>query len=42
MRKEFNFDGIPHYVLLDKQGRFINSNVMGPEAARPMIEEALK
>jgi thiol-disulfide isomerase/thioredoxin len=42
MRKEFNFDGIPHYVLLDKQGRFINSNVPGAEGAKPLIEEALK
>lgn len=42
IRKEFNFDGIPHYVLLDKQGRFINSNVPGAEGAKPLIEEALK
>jgi len=42
MRKEYNFDGIPHYVLLDQEGRFINSNVRGAEAAKPLIEEALK
>lgn len=42
MRAAYNFDGIPHYVLIDKEGRFINANVMGAEAAKPLIEEALK
>lgn len=42
IRKAFNFDGIPHYVLLDREGRFIDPNVMGAEAAGPLIEEALK
>jgi peroxiredoxin len=28
--KDYNINGIPHYVLLDRQGRFVNANMARP------------
>lgn len=40
--QEYNFDGIPKYVLLDKQGNIININAYGPGSDEKSILDALK
>lgn len=42
LHKSFNFDGIPHFVLIDKQGNLIDVNSENGEAAEKNIREAIK
>ncbi len=37
----YNFSGIPHYVLIDKEGNIINSNAERPSNAIQMLEAVL-
>jgi thiol-disulfide isomerase/thioredoxin len=30
--KEYNINGLPHYILLDKQGKFVNNNMARPSS----------
>ncbi len=30
--KDYNIEAIPHYILIDKEGRFVNSNMASPDA----------
>jgi hypothetical protein len=36
----FNFNGIPHYVLIDKQGNIIDANADNSEKTQLKIEAA--
>ena len=35
--KTYSFNGIPHYVLIDKQGKLINANLAGLKDAEKII-----
>ena len=40
--KMYNFNGIPHYVLIDKEGKIVNSNMNGLPYDEAAILDALK
>lgn len=39
--KSYNFNGIPHWVLIDKDGKFLNSNVGGIEDVEREVNKLL-
>ncbi|MBP8822736.1 MAG: TlpA family protein disulfide reductase [Flavobacteriales bacterium] len=41
LRKAYNFDGIPHYVLIGKDGKLIDANAAPDEDAETKIRKAL-
>lgn len=42
LHKSYNFNGIPHFVIIDKQGKLIDVNSENGEKAEKNISEAIK
>lgn len=41
LMREYNFNGIPRYILIDKEGRIINTNAERPSKVMPILQKAL-
>lgn len=39
LAEKFNISGIPHYVIIDKNGIIVNSDAPGPDKKKALIEE---
>jgi thiol-disulfide isomerase/thioredoxin len=42
LRKKYNFNGIPRYIIIGKQGEIIDSEAERPNKIKPVFDELLK